>query len=117
MQGDTQQPTHPARVRRARRALLNEREASLAEQVRTIFCEPTRAQIVRALTAGPLPVGDLARVVERCRTTVSRHLRVLRDQTIVLPRRKGRMVYYGLTGEPRVLAAIQALQAVAESAV
>lgn len=112
-----QQPIHPVRVRRARLALLDDRAAALAEQVRTVFCEPTRAQIVSALSAGPLPVGDLARVVERARTTVSRHLRVLRDQMVVLPRRQGRMVYYGLTGEPRTLAAIKALQAVAATAV
>lgn len=116
MQRDMQQPIYPARVRRAQRALLDDQAASLAEQVRTVFCEPTRTQIVRALSAGPLPVGDLALAVGRGRTTVSRHLRVLRDETVVMPRRQGRMVYYALTGGPVALAALQALRAVAETA-
>jgi DNA-binding transcriptional ArsR family regulator len=116
LQDDTEQRAQPARVRRAQRALLDGQAASLAEQVRTVFCEPTRAQIVRALSAGPLPVGDLAGVVGRGRTTVSKHLRVLRDLMVVLATRQGRTVYYALTAEPVTLASIKALNAVAEVA-
>ncbi len=117
MQDHRRQPTHPVRVRRAQRALLDGQATSLAEQVRTVVCEPTRTQIVRALSAGPLPVGDLALAVERSRTIVSKHLRVLREEAVVLASRRGRNVYYALTEEPVTRASILALKAVAEAAV
>ena len=116
MQGGTQPLIHPIRVRRAQRVLLDNQAESLAVHVRNVLCEATRSQIVRALTTGPLPVGDLAHVVRRDRPAISRHLRVLRDEIVVTPRRRGRMVYYSLTDAPVALATLKALDAIAELA-
>ena len=97
------------RVRVARDSLLNAPASALIQSVRDIICEPTRTQIVRALSAGPLSVGDLAAILERSKSATSQHLRVLRDAGIVVPRRRGRVVIYSLTSAPMVDATVQVL--------
>ena len=106
----------PRSVRAARAALLTGRAASLLEQIRPVLCEPTRTHIVRALSTGPLTVGDLAAAIDRGRTATSQHLRVLRDENIVVPRRRGRRVYYALTAEAAARAALRSLDLLAEAA-
>jgi DNA-binding transcriptional ArsR family regulator len=98
-----------SRVRTARDALLNGTAASLLQPVREVLCEPTRTQIVRALSAGPLSVGDLAAILERSKSATSQHLRVLRDGGIVSARRRGRAVIYSLSSAPMVDATVEML--------
>jgi DNA-binding transcriptional ArsR family regulator len=90
------------RVRNARDALLDGRAAALLQSARDILCEHTRTQIVRALSAGPLSVGDLAAILGRSKSATSQHLRVLRDAGIVSARRRGRAVIYSLSPGPMV---------------
>jgi DNA-binding transcriptional ArsR family regulator len=97
------------RVRNAREALLDESANALLESVRDIICEPTRTQIVRALTPGPLSVGELASILERSKSATSQHLRVLRDAGVVSARRRGRIVMYTLANAPMVNATAQVL--------
>jgi DNA-binding transcriptional ArsR family regulator len=97
------------RRQNARQTLLNGSANALLQSVRDIICEPTRTQIVRALSAGPLQVTDLATILERSKSATSQHLRVLRDAGIVIPRRKGRTVIYSLTAEPMVNATVEML--------
>jgi DNA-binding transcriptional ArsR family regulator len=94
------------RFRQARDVLLGERANELLDSVREIICEPTRTQIVRALSAGPLSVGDLSSLLERSKSATSQHLRVLRDAGIVSAKRRGRMVIYSLTTAPMVDATV-----------
>ena len=103
-------------IRDARDALLDGRAAALLQPVREVICEPTRTQIVRALSTGPLSVGDLASVLERSKSATSQHLRVLRDGGVVAARRSGRVVMYSLTGAPMVTAAVQMLNTAADLA-
>jgi DNA-binding transcriptional ArsR family regulator len=91
-----------ARVRNARDALLDGTAAALLQSARDILCEHTRTQIVRALSAGPLSVGDLAAILGRSKSATSQHLRVLRDAGIVSARRRGRAVIYSLSPGPMV---------------
>src|SRR6266852_797526 len=104
------------RVRNARDALLDGAAAALLQSVRDIICEHTRTQIVRALTAGPLSVGDLAAILERSKSATSQHLRVLRDSGIVSARRRGRAVIYSLSTSPMVDATLEMLKAAATTA-
>jgi len=90
------------RVRNARDALLDGSAAALLQPVRDIICEHTRTQIVRALSAGPLSVGDLSAILGRSKSATSQHLRVLRDSGIVSARRRGRTVIYNLGASPMV---------------
>jgi ArsR family transcriptional regulator, lead/cadmium/zinc/bismuth-responsive transcriptional repressor len=106
----------PGRVRAARSRLLSEPAVSLADHVRPVFCEPTRAQMVRALSVGPLTVTDLATVLVRSRSATSQHLRVLREVGIVSRTRRGRAVFYALTADPVALATLSALDVIARAA-
>jgi DNA-binding transcriptional ArsR family regulator len=88
---------------------LTQSAASLLQPVREIMCEPTRTQIVRALNAGPLTVGDLAAILQRSMSATSQHLRVLREGGVVSARRRGRAVIYSLAQTPMVTATVQVL--------
>jgi DNA-binding transcriptional ArsR family regulator len=103
-------------IRDARDALLDGRAAALLQPVREVMCEPTRTQIVRVLSTGPLSVGDLASVLKRSKSATSQHLRVLRDRGVVAARRNGRVVIYSLTSAPMVDAAVQMLNTAADLA-
>ncbi len=104
------------RVRNAQDALLSGRAAALLDNVRGAICEPTRTQIVRVLSAGPLSVGELAATLDRSKSATSQHLRVLRDAGIVTSHRRGRGVIYSLTSAPMVDATVQVLNRVASIA-
>jgi DNA-binding transcriptional ArsR family regulator len=101
------------RVRTARDALLDGAATALLQSVRDIICEPTRTQIVRALTPAPLSVGDLAAILGRSKSATSQHLRVLRESGIVSARRRGRTVVYSLAPGPMVEATVQVLDTAA----
>jgi ArsR family transcriptional regulator len=104
------------RVRNAQDALLSGRAAALLDNVRGAICEPTRTQIVRVLSAGPLSVGELAATLDRSKSATSQHLRVLRDAGIVTSNRRGRGVIYSLTRAPMVDATVQVLNQAASIA-
>ena len=99
------------RVRNARNALLDDSAKSRLDTVREVICEPTRTQIVRALEAGALSVGEIAAILERSKSATSQHLRVLRDGGIVVARRRGRTVLYSLSDDPMVASARHVLDA------
>jgi DNA-binding transcriptional ArsR family regulator len=109
-------PSSP-RVRVARDTLLTSQAASLLDPVRNVLCEPTRTQIVRALSAGPLSVGDIAAILNRSKSATSQHLRVLRDGGVVAPRRRGRAVIYSLVSSPLISATVQMLDRAASLSV
>jgi DNA-binding transcriptional ArsR family regulator len=103
-------------VRAARAALIGPEATPVLERMRAALCEPTRTQILRVLSAGQLTVGDLAAVISRGRTVSSQHLRVLREENLVVARRRGRRVYYGLTAEPAAQSILDALDLVVQAA-
>jgi DNA-binding transcriptional ArsR family regulator len=56
----------------------------------------SRLKIVDRLSRGECSVGELTDLVGSDRTTISKHLAVLRAHNIVLDRREGNVVYYSL---------------------
>ena len=104
------------RVRNAREVLLDRSANRLLQSVRDILCEPTRTQIVRALTPGPLSVGEIATLLGRSKSATSQHLRVLRDGGVVNARRKGRTVMYSLVQGPLIAATVEVLDQAANIA-
>jgi len=104
-----------ATFRAARAALLDGRATAVLAAARHAVCDPTRAQIVRALGVAPLAVGDLTRLIGRQRTITSQHLRVLREAGLVVARREGRSQYYQLTRAHAVRVAQVALEAAADA--
>jgi DNA-binding transcriptional ArsR family regulator len=97
------------RVKQRREALLDTAATSMLQTAREVLCEPTRTQIVRVLSAGPLSVSELAAILDRSKSATSQHLRVLRDGGVVTNRRRGRAVIYSLVTAPMVDAAVQVL--------
>jgi len=105
------------RLRTAREALLNATAAALIDNVRDSICEPTRTQIVRLLSTGPLSVGELATTLERSKSATSQHLRVLREGGVVATTRRGRAIVYSLTYTPMVAVTVEVLNRAVEIAV
>lgn len=56
----------------------------------------SRLRIVDRLSRGECSVGELTELIGSDRSTISKHLAVLRAHGIVLDRREGNVVYYTL---------------------
>ncbi len=69
------------------------------------LADPTRRLVFERLSAGPLPVGELARGLPVSRPAVSQHLRVLKDAGLVTDRAQGTRRVYQI--DPRGLGAIR----------
>jgi len=65
-------------------------------QILKALASESRLKIVNRLAAGECSVGALTDLVGSDRTTVSKHLAVLRAHGIVADRRDGNVVYYRL---------------------
>ena len=65
-------------------------------QVLKALANASRLQIVSRLAKGECSVGELTDLIGSDRTTVSKHLAVLRAHGIVADRREGNVVFYTL---------------------
>jgi DNA-binding transcriptional ArsR family regulator len=75
--------------------------AAQIDGVAHAISDRTRRQILDALRTGPQRAGDLAERFPRIsRPAVSKHLRVLRSNRLVEPRRRGRELWYQLNPQP-----------------
>ena len=63
-----------------------------------ILSDPSRLKIVIALQEGELCVNDLASATEFSQSSVSHHLKSLRDLNLVRFRREGKLTFYALAG-------------------
>jgi len=61
-----------------------------------VLSDETRLGMLAALAAGPLSVTELCRRLDLPQSTASRHLKVLRDQTLVVATRDAQRVLYRL---------------------
>jgi DNA-binding transcriptional ArsR family regulator len=62
--------------------------------------DPTRRAILDRLRAGPTPVNALAVDFRQSRPAISKHLRVLREASLVTEKRNGRERLYQLQPRP-----------------
>jgi ArsR family transcriptional regulator, lead/cadmium/zinc/bismuth-responsive transcriptional repressor len=86
----------PRRVERGRELLLDEDAYfGVAETFRAL-ADSSRAKIVYCLLRQELCTCDLAAILGHSESSVSQHLRVLRQLRLVKSRREGKMVFYGL---------------------
>ena len=65
-------------------------------RVLKVLANESRLKIVDRLSKGECSVGELTGLIGSDRSTVSKHLAVLRAHDIVLDRREGNVVYYKL---------------------
>ena len=75
------------------------------------LADPKRILILYALAEKPRYVSELADRLDIPQPTVSRHLKVLRDRSLVTTERNGAAVYYSLT-DGRVVDALDLLRSV-----
>lgn len=75
------------------------------------LADPKRILILYALSDKPRYVSELAEILEIPQPTVSRHLKVLRERSLVLAERNGASVYYSLADQ-RVIQALDLLRGV-----
>jgi ArsR family transcriptional regulator len=75
------------------------------------LADPTRVMILYALDNGPKYVGELAEKLDLPQPTISRHLKILRERSLVQTERSGASVYYSLT-DSRVIEALDLLRSV-----
>jgi len=68
------------------------------EQAGFLRCigEPTRLQILKLLTNGERCVGEIAEVLNREQSSISHHLRAMKECNIVMSRQQAQNIYYKL---------------------
>ena len=66
--------------------------------------DPKRLLIMNELRDGEKTVGDQVQELDIPQAVISRHLVVLRNRGVVMPRREGINVYYSLT-DPKIVEA------------
>ncbi len=78
--------------------MANKTDHIFRRQARVLkaLANESRLIIVDRLSKGECSVGDLTDLIGSDRSTVSKHLAVLRAHDIVLDRREGNVVYYKL---------------------
>ena len=83
----------------------------LHAEICAAMADPTRIAIIYELADGPRCVSDIAAALQLNQTTVSRHLRFLRDRGMVSADRQGQNVYYTLVDQ-RVIQALDLMRSV-----
>ena len=73
--------------------------------------DPTRIALLYELGEGPKHVNELVDGLNLPQATVSRHLKILRERSLVSTRREGSYVYYELAN-PRVLDALEIMRTI-----
>jgi len=73
------------------------------------LADPNRILLLYTLSQSACKVGDLARELDLPQSSVSRHLRVLREGGLVTGQREGHSVVYKLTDD-RVIEALDILR-------
>ena len=78
------------------------------------LADPTRILILYQLNQNPCIVSELVDALDIPQSTVSRHLKILRDRGMVTAQRDGQSVYYSLTDD-RIIQALDLLRAMLAS--
>ena len=90
-------PVDPARVGKAKAALISAEEAAQLAGLLGLLSDPVRSRILMALGASErLCVGDLALALEVSEDAVSYALKLLRTAGLVTFQKEGRIVFYQL---------------------
>jgi len=72
-----------------------ERMYSLSNMFKALS-DPTRLNIIEILSKTPLCVHDIANILDMSQSSISHHLRALRDTRLVKFQREGKLVIYSV---------------------
>ncbi len=90
---------------------LRDQIAQMHAQICMGLADANRILILYTLHEGPHTVGELAQSIGLPQSTVSRHLKVLRERSLVFAQRSGQTIIYSLSDE-RVIHALEILRQV-----
>ncbi|NMC28609.1 MAG: winged helix-turn-helix transcriptional regulator [Pelolinea sp.] len=89
-----------------------EREVTLLhERVCSAMGDPTRIMILYLLSEGEMYVNDIAESLEQPQSTISRHLKILRERGLVETERQGTAVLYSLA-DRRIIEALDLMRSI-----
>ena len=83
----------------ARRSVVDDGALERASRLFRAIGEPARLRIVSRLAQGEMCVTELAAVEGESLSTISQRLRVLRSENIIVRRRRGKHINYGLADQ------------------
>ncbi len=72
---------------------------SLKAKIFKVFSDPNRLRIIELIAEEELNVSEIVRRLNMKQSTVSQHLRILKDCGLVSTRRNGKEVYYKIKSE------------------
>ncbi len=84
------------RVAKGRQTLLSDKTYFEAAEIFRALSDPSRAKIIYCLLQQELCTCDLAAITNLSESSVSQHLRILRQLRLVKNRRNGKQVFYSL---------------------
>lgn len=70
------------------------------DRVFQALADPTRRAVLRRLSGGPAPVGELAQPFKMALPSFTQHLKVLEDCGLVRSRKTGRVRTYRIAPQP-----------------
>lgn len=95
----------PMAMQKPQREEINAMHANLCHGL----ADPHRIALLYELSGGAKNVSDLAAALDMPQSSVSRHLRVLRERQLVSSQRQGTMIFYELA-DARVIDALELLR-------
>ncbi len=98
MNGEEKPPESEA-LEQAREKIPNEKTLEEISRIFKVLSDPTRIEILSALSEGELCVHELSELLDISQSAVSHQLRILRNARIVKFRRSGRKIFYSLEDE------------------
>jgi len=90
---------HADVVARVRAEMPPEVDFYALAELYKMFSDPTRAKILRALSASEMCVCDIATLLGMTKSAISHQLKSLRLTNLVKYRRDGKMLYYSLSDD------------------
>src|SRR5579871_5104021 len=84
---------------RARKPLVNEAALERTARLFRAIGDPARLRLVSRLAQGDMCVTELAASEGESLSTISQRLRVLRSENIIVRRRRGKHINYGLADQ------------------
>lgn len=83
-------------IRGLKDSLHEEKEIHLLTNIFKALSDPTRLRIIYVLSKSSLCVCDISTILDMTQSSISHHLRVLRDTKLVKFKREGKLVIYSL---------------------
>lgn len=83
-------------IKDIKNSLHEEKDINSLANIFKALSDPTRARIIYILSQSSLCVCDISTILDMTQSSISHHLRVLRDTKLVKFKRDGKLVVYSL---------------------